>query len=286
MMPTPFAFRVLGVVSNARQLVDYGAAFAAYCHADPAARPEIPAYLSAFTYPAEFRRHLESTGLTRDYRGPVGVPSVKWDIDWDNLAADLRDARRLASFMVDRYRLDADDLLTGFSGSKGFHVELPVGWTVEPSPDANMTCRVFAERAANEIGVVIDSGVYDKVRPFRAWNTRHPKTGLHKIRIDLHDLLLSSMESITRRAVGPIPFDPPSPVLSASFATDWEMEARVARRQVEKRPPRQAGPNNAGSLNALTRQLIDEPAAVEVGDRTDGCSARRRTWQNSGRSMT
>ena len=184
----------MGGTDNARQLVDY-----AKCLAHPAARCEVPAYLSAFVYPVEFRRHLETTGSTRDYRGPVGVPSVKWDIDRDgNLDAALNDTRRLAAFLADRYRLDADDLLIGFSGSKGFHVELPIGWMVEASPDANMICRLFAERAANDIGVVIDSGVYDKVRPFRAWNSKHPRTGLRKIRIELDDLLVSSAASITR----------------------------------------------------------------------------------------
>ena len=77
MTSTPYAFRIMGGADNARQLVDYGKAFHAYCNADPAARPEIPAYLSAFVYPVEFRRHLETTESTRDYHGPVGVPSIK-----------------------------------------------------------------------------------------------------------------------------------------------------------------------------------------------------------------
>ena len=127
MIPTPYAFRIMGGVDNARQLVDYARVFTAYCLAHPAAHPEIPAYLSAFTYPVEFQRHLETTGSTRDYHGPVGVPSIKFDIDRDgNLEAALHDTRRLSAFLADRYRLDADDLLIGFSGSKGFHVELPI----------------------------------------------------------------------------------------------------------------------------------------------------------------
>src|SRR5208283_5273495 len=149
---TPYGFRIMGGTDSMRRLVDYDKAFRAYCHADPAARPEIPAYLSAFTFPVEFRQHFESVGSTRDYHGPVGVPSIKWDIDRDgNLEAALRDTRKLSAFLADRYRLDADDLLIGFSGSKGFHVELPIGWMVEPSPDANLTCRLFADHAANEI---------------------------------------------------------------------------------------------------------------------------------------
>jgi hypothetical protein len=180
----------------------------------------------------------------------------------------LHDTRRLAAFLADRYHLDADDLLTGFSGSKGFHVELLVGWTVEPSSDANAVCRVFAERAAREIGITIDSGVYDRVRPFRAWNSRHPKTGLHKIRINLDDLLVSSAASVTGRAVEAIPFDPPPGASSPSLASEWENGARVVRRQVEEREARRAGsPTNAAAVNAVTRQLIVEPECVQVGER-------------------
>jgi len=267
MIPTPYAFRVMGGVDNARQLVDYGKALHAYCNADPAARPEIPAYLSAFVYPVEFRRHLETTESTRDYRGLVGVPSIKWDIDREgNIDAALHDTRRLSAFLADRYRLDADDLLIGFSGNKGFHVELPIGWTIEPSTDANMVCRRFAEHAASEIGVTIDSGVYDKVRPFRAWNTRHPKTGLHKIKVELDDLLVSSAESITRRAVEPIPFDPPTPAPSPSLLAAWNDAERDVRRRQTERQARRTESADAG-LNAVTRQLIVEPIAVEVGER-------------------
>jgi hypothetical protein len=267
MTPAPYAFRIVGGTENRRHLVDYDKAFVGYCHADPAACPDIPAYLSAFIYPVDFRRHFESTGSTRDYRGPVGVASVKFDIDRDgDLDAALHDARKLAAFLADRYRLDGDDLMIGFSGSKGFHVELPVGRIVEPSPDANLACRLFAERAAGEIGVAIDTGVYDKVRPFRAWNSRHPKTGLHKVLVGLDALLVSRAAWIVRRAAGPIPFDPPAPTSSPSLATDWgEAERAVRRRVGERRAPR-AGPTNT-RINALTRQLIVEPISVEVGER-------------------
>jgi hypothetical protein len=266
MTPTPYGFRIQGGADNVRRLVDYSNAFTAYCLAHPAARPEIPAYLSAFTYPVEFRRHLETTESTRDYRGPVGVPSVKFDIDRDNLDAALHDCRRLAAYLADRYKLDGDGLMIGFSGSKGFHIELPVGWTVDASPDANLTCRLFAERAANEIGVVIDSGVYDKVRPFRAWNTRHPKTGLRKIKVELGDLQVSSAESITRRAVDPIPFEPPIPAPSRLLLAAWNDAERDVRRRQTERQARRDGSTDAG-LNALTRQLVVEPIAIRPGER-------------------
>jgi hypothetical protein len=178
----------------------------------------------------------------------------------------LQHAKKLSAYLADHYCLDANDVLIGFSGSRGLHIELPVGWTVEPSPAVNLTCRRFAEAVASRIGVPIDSGVYDKVRPFRAWNSRHPKTGLFKTRVPLDDLLYAKPEWIVGRAVEPVPFDPPIPTPSPSLASDWHTAARTVRHQVEERQSRRVGPADIG-VNALTRQLIVDPISVEVGER-------------------
>ena len=267
MMTTPFAFRILGGTDNERRLVDYASAFRAYCAADPAARPEVPAYLSAFCYGDEFRHQVEATGSVRGYEGPVGVPSAKWDIDRaGNLEAALDDARRLSQFLTDRHRLDDGDLLVGFSGSKGFHVELPVGWSVDPTPSANLVCRKFAEAIADEIGIKVDTGVYDRVRPFRAWNSRHPKTSLYKTRIRLDDLLYASPEWITDHAAEPVPFDPPVPTSSPSLVSAWSAAVKVVRRQEKERQCQRPWRSGA-SVNVLTRQFIIDSTEVEVGSR-------------------
>ena len=267
MIPTPFAFRILGGADNERRVVDYASAFRAYCAADPAARPEVPAYLSAFNFGDEFRHQVEATGSVRGYQGPVGVASVKWDIDREgNLDAALRDARILSVYLADDFEVDDGSLLIGFSGSKGFHLELPVGWPIDPTPCANLVCRKFAETIADEVGVKIDVGVYDRVRPFRAWNSRHPKTGLRKIRIGFDDLLSASSSWITDRAAEPIPFDPPAPTSSASLVSAWAGASQAVLRQEEERQSHRSGRSDA-SVNALTRQFIIDATDVEVGSR-------------------
>ncbi len=50
-------------------------------------------------------------------------------------------------------------------------------WSPAPSADFHRTARRFAEQLAELAAVTIDAGVYDKVRAFRAPNSRHPKTG-------------------------------------------------------------------------------------------------------------
>jgi hypothetical protein len=267
MTPTTLGFRVLGDLSGPRLLVDYSRCYTAYCHADPGAQPEIPAYLSSFSYGADFRRHLETTGSTRDFGGSVGVPFVKWDLDReDDLAAALHDTRRLVAFLMDQYRLDPADLLVGFSGSKGFHVEWRVGWLIEPSPRANLVCRRFAEDIAARIGIRIDTGVYDKVRAFRIWNSRHPKSRHYKIRIDAEDLLHVRVEWILGLAAEPVPFDPPAPSGCPAAAADWRRTEQAVRAGAEERRVRTIGTANA-RINRATLELITNPIAIEVGTR-------------------
>jgi hypothetical protein len=267
MISTPFAFRILGGTDNQRRVVDYASAFRAYCAADPSARPEVPAYLSAFNFGDEFRHQMEATGSVRGYQGPVGIASVKWDIDREgNLDAALRDVRILSVCLADDYEVDDENLLIGFSGSKGFHIELPVGWPIDPTPCANLVCRKFAETIADKVGIKVDTGVYDRVRPFRAWNSKHPKTGLHKTRIGLDDLLRSTPKWITDRAAGPIPFDPPAPMTSPSLVSDWEGASLAVRRQEEESQSHRSGRSDA-SVNALTRRFIIDATEVEVGSR-------------------
>src|SRR5262249_46357837 len=148
--------------------------------------------LSAFQYGKDFRQLLETTGSTKGFAGACWASLIWWDIDRaDDLQRALENARRLAGFILARYKaLDDDDLLYFYSGSKGFHIGLPTcPWHPEPSAYFNAIARRFAEFIAERAGVAIDTGVYDKVRAFRAPNSKHPKTGRHKRRLS-HDELM------------------------------------------------------------------------------------------------
>jgi hypothetical protein len=99
-----------------------------------------------------------------------------------------------------------------------------------------------------------------------AWNSRHPKTGLHKIRVRLDDLLYASPKWITDHAAEPIPFNHPSATSSPSLVAAWGEASKAVRRQVEEQQSRQPSPDGA-SINALTRQLIVDSTTVEIGSR-------------------
>jgi hypothetical protein len=180
----------------------------------------------------------------------------------------LSDARGLAGAMLERYReLDEEDLLYFFSGSKGFHIGLPTLWNPEPSAVFNRVARRFCEQMAERAGATIDAGVYDKVRAFRAPNSRHPKTGLHKRRLSFAELMGLSMEGIRKLAEQPGPFDLPTPNGACEQAAmDWREAESWVRNQAEAKVQRRAAVADGWpTLNRQTLAFIRDGA--DQGDR-------------------
>lgn len=225
MTQAPYGFRIVGATSGRRRLVNAGAALLGYASCDPRAEIDREAYLSAFTFGEAFRAHLEDTGSTAGYGGPCCADYIWLDIDRPEAPERaLRDARALAGAILERYRtLDDDGLLLFFSGSKGYHVGLPTAlWGPGPSPDFNAVARRFAESLAGAAGATVDASVYDKVRAFRAPNSRHPRTGLHKRRLSLKELMHLPADHIRQLAADPEPFAlPEPPAASEEAARDW-----------------------------------------------------------------
>ncbi len=259
----PLALRVLGGVDNPRIVVSYRKTDLAYAHADSSVQPELPAYFSAFAFPRQIQEHVEATGSTRDYLGAVGLPYLHFDLDRPDLDLALRDVRHLSAFVADRYGVDP---LVHFSGGKGFHVSLPTGGFVEPSSGVHKVAKALACHLAEEAHVVIDTGVYDRVRLWRATNSRHHKSGLHKVRIDLDDLLYLTPSQVRDLAREPIPYDLPEPVTPARLVEDWDQTTRTVEAEVQAR--RESAPRaGEARLNLLTRSLITDPTSIEVGER-------------------
>jgi len=267
MTSTLYGFRVLGSPFDERRLVDWQRAFEAYAGCDERAEVDREAYLSAFTFGADFRGHLEGTGTTKGFAGSCGSPYIWFDIDRErDIDAATRDARRLAAALAEGYRLDGDELLLFFSGSKGYHAGLPLSLCGSPAPSAtfNATARRFAERHAERLGFAIDSGVYDKVRLFRAPNSRHPRTGLQKRRLAFDELLNLKTEAVLRLAVEPEPFDLPTPSAPNSQAVDdWTAAAAETAQAAMAHRERRA--NGAGRLNRSTLTFVRDGATT--GDR-------------------
>jgi hypothetical protein len=261
-----FGFRIVGDCHRERRLVHWRAAFAGYAECDQRAEVNSEAYLSAFTFSDEFRHRLELSGTTKGYAGPCFAPWLWVDIDRDgDLEAATHDARRLCATAVERYGVDGDALLIFFSGSKGYHVGLPSAlWAAEPGIDFHRVARHFAEQLSAAAGVAIDTAVYDRVRAFRAPNSRHPKTGLHKRRLEFDELLLVTTAAILDRAAKSEPFDlPVVPPTSDAALADWQRAVEAVRER--ESAVRQRYADGSAKLNRQTLDFIRDGA--NVGDR-------------------
>ncbi len=272
-MTTPdcrFGFRIVGGCFETRRLVDAAAALSAYAALDPRCEPDKEAYLAAFQFGEDFRRLLRETGSTAGYMGPCWSPWLWFDLDAPD-AAGLhyahKDAAALAVFLVERYSVDPADLLCFFSGSKGFHVGLPtVLWSPDPSADYHKTARRFAESVAELASVTTDAGVYDRVRAFRAPNSRHPKSGLHKRRLTLDELTGLSLDKIVELSREPAPFDLPTPTgTSDQAAADWQAAVERGADEAEAKAARRVATGGAPTLNRSTLDFIRHGA--DQGDR-------------------
>lgn len=262
----PYGFRIIGTTSNDRRLINWPAAFGAHADCDTRAEIEREAYLSAFCFGDDFREHLDRFKSVRGFEGVTWSPWVWFDIDRPDLDAAVADCRRLIAGIENRYRLD-DGVLVFFSGSKGFHCGLPTSLfgDVCGSTSFHLIARRFAETTATRHGVAIDVGVYDRVRPFRAPNSRHPKTGRHKRRLTAGELLHLNAGRIVELAANPEPFEISDPPEADDIATaDWReaIDAverdRVANQQrLESKEP--------ARLNRATLAFIRDGATE--GDR-------------------
>jgi hypothetical protein len=263
----PHGFRIVGPCTGDRRRVDAATAFRAYCQCDPKAGVDREAYLSAFQFGDDFAEHLARTGSPAGFAGSTWAPYLWADVDRDEaaggIARALADTRRLVD-KFDENGVPRGILVPFVSGSKGFHLGIPPAlWAPTPSADFHAVARQFVETVAAAAGVVVDTGVFDRVRAFRAPNSRHPKTGLHKRYVPVEILDTVTVKGVLDMARTPEPFDVPSTdgVESADFlVATWDAAGRlVAERAaaVEQRRAELTSGTRAATVNRLTRAFLN-----------------------------
>ncbi len=261
-----YGFRIVGDCRNERRLVNAQTAFAAHLANDPKAENDKECYLSAFNFAGCFKTWLDVHQSPKGFAGPCCSHFVWFDIDRsDDLPAAFNDAVKLVIAMEDNALAKPADCLVFFSGSKGFHVGISTAlWTPDPAADFHHICKAFASRCAALAGIVIDMGVYDKVRAFRAPNSKHPKTGRHKVRLppNFWELGLGGVLTLAEKPA-PSEFDPPTGQCEAAAKLWADCKGEVEGVATVKANRRDCGP--ATALNQLTLSFICDGA--DSGDR-------------------
>jgi hypothetical protein len=258
-----YGFRVLGSPREPRRLIVAADALAAYATCDDRCELEQESYLSLFQFGPDFREHLESTNTVRGFAGPCWAPFLWFDVDNNDPAAALNSARRLVVAIDETLGVDRDDLPIFFSGSKGYHIGVPTApWAPPPTPDFHATCKAFCAAVAEHAEARIDGGIYDRVRIFRAPNSRHPKSGLHKRFLTAEELLGLGPDRIREFAREPVAFELPE--CDATYPPSdkacklWEAAAAEVRERTHT--VRRSEDGGSARLNRVTLEFIREGA--------------------------
>lgn len=266
----PYGFRITGSpIGGERKLIEWDKAFTAHCELDERCSPYGESYLSPFSYDVHFRDYLKRTRSTEGYYLlPCASSWSSWlwfDIDRkDDLEQAKRDTTKLAIYLADRYRIEPEEMLIFYSGSKGFHLGIQSSlWSAEPLANFN---DVAEKLALGHVGAIdpnykIDPSIYTLCQPFRSPNSRHQKTGLFKRRIDFGMLLEWPLEAIQKLAKTPQAFEVPSGCKANQQAIeDWhkaQSEAAAVVVSIDK--------GDRTRLNRATMEFIRHGA--QEGDR-------------------
>ncbi len=254
-------FIVRGGPGQARRVCDWRAAFGAFADCDPKARPGTEAYLSMFTFGADFIGHMRAHGGPKGFGGATGGPFV-W-MDFDGRGA-LDDVRRLCIHWDSEVGGDTAPLVF-FSGGKGFHVGVPSAlMDAQPGPLFHASARAFAESLARDADAAgtLDTAVYDRVRLFRAPNSRHAKSGLCKVALEADGMVRLSESRILELARTPREFEVPEVHdLDFGLAHRWKAATEAAQATEARRAERKAAAaTGAARMNPSTLQFIRDGA--------------------------
>lgn len=157
-------------------------------------------FTSVYGHRADFKDYVEDPdtgkgkGSCKGYKGPVRASFVHFDIDRENLSDALSDARELVSGLHGVARI-------AFSGSKGFHVEVPIECFGGLGANEATPAKVKNIALALANGITLDTSVYDRNRLWRVLNTKH-HSGLYKVPISHEELMLDA-EGIKTLATAP-----------------------------------------------------------------------------------
>ncbi len=262
-----FGFRTLSRDGERREIV-FSPAFTAHISADPKAATPGECFLSHFQFPDEFRQHLKTTGSTKGYAGPTWVEWLIFDIDVEgDIDEALKQARQLAAWLVNRFKIEPDDVMIFYSGSKGFHIALrSLLWDGQPAVEFHRYARQFAEVLAANAEVKIDTGVYARVNLLRAPNSRHKKTGRFKVQLTFDELQTLTPDEIFVIAENPrkgwIPEHTP---FSQEAADCWAEACKAVDDDQTATKERKAAGGKASKLNPTTWAVLTDGSFV--GDR-------------------
>jgi Primase C terminal 1 (PriCT-1) len=149
-------------------------------------------YATYFFFSDEVLTYMSAQGdnlppSVAGYEGKVRSSFLPIDLDHVEVTPALEAAKRLSSFLLERWALDPNALQIYFSGLKGFHILLDTRLFGRIAPSKNLPTifdsirRHLAQELPEPLRETVDLSIKDRVRLLRLPNTIHEKSKLYKI---------------------------------------------------------------------------------------------------------
>lgn len=166
-------------------------------------------YYSPFTYGEDALEYFEEHARSiKGYSGDVYTKTLYWDLDCDGNFEKVREnAIKLLNLLHDEGFIDGVEVF--FSGSKGMHVLLHTKNKFTPAQTKKVCYNVAVQAGVDT--TVFDTTVYNVNRIFRVPYTKHQKTGMFKIHLELDEVFEETEENIKAAA-------------SESREIEWDIE--------------------------------------------------------------
>ncbi len=185
-----------------------------------------------------------------------------FDLDSDNLEYSHAEVKRLYSALSDS--IPSDSIRTYFTGSKGFHIEVPasvLGLSI--SPDLSKVHRLIAEHYQKSLDLAtIDFAVYEPRRMWRMPDSRHQKTGLFKVEL-LEGELMGSLSDIMDIARGPRNLEEPEFTFSMQ-ANEWFKSWTVRLAELKEEERKEAARRRLELFNKYGTSVLQGPSKKYV----------------------
>jgi energy-coupling factor transporter ATP-binding protein EcfA2 len=156
---------------------------------------DMPLYRSVYTYPETALSKIGADSSVKNYFGDRGIEYIPIDIDKgkDTDEETIRRTLAICMMLEQKYKIDETNYTIWFSGS-GFHIDLSAKlFNIPDSPDLPYIVKTTMTAL---LGKDIDPSIYSRTGLYRLGYSLNTKTGLHKVKITLKDLMTENINHI------------------------------------------------------------------------------------------
>lgn len=159
--------------------------------------------VSLWQYGSDAVSYFQKNGTLTEYKGEMSINALPFDIDEHE--GDISHRVHVASGKTKKLLSDLREkgittYIISYSGSGGFHVMVPSDIFGGFSPSSVLPAQMLA-LAKSLTTADFDKSIYGRLRMFRLYGTKHPKTKLFKIQIE--EELLDYPDKIIELAKSP-----------------------------------------------------------------------------------